>query len=200
MADLVTTAEALTFLGWAQDQDGFLAQTIPQVSAAVEAWCPTTRFQAALEATERYDGGGVNLVLLRAPVTAIAEVKDTEDDSVLSASADYDFDPDAGLVYLRTGSQASIIAGESGDPQAYPPRWGKGRRRWSVKYSAGMVAVPSEVKLTVLEVVAMLAARRDQSAKSVSLGDLATTHEVGDSGMPKASEARLARYHARSLL
>lgn len=200
MADLVTTAEALTFLGWAQDQDGFLVQTIPQVSAAVEAWCPTTRFQAALEATEFYDGGPADLVLRRAPVTAIAEVKDTDDGSVLSGTVDYDFDPEAGLLYLRQGTQANIIAGEAGDPQLYPPRWGKGRRRWSVKYSAGMAAVPSEVKLAVLEVLAMLGARRDQSGKSVSLGDLATTHEVGESGLPKTTETKLSRYHARSLL
>lgn len=200
MADLVTTQEALAYLGWAADQDGFLAQTIPQVSAQVESACHAVRFGPALEATEIYNGGGENLILRRAPVTVIGEVKDLDDDSVLSGSTDYDFDPDAGLVYLRQGSQAAVIAGEGGDPQTSPPRWGKGRRRWSVRYTAGQAAVPADVKLATLEVLAMLAARRDQSAKSVSLGDLATTHEVGNYGLPKVTETKLHRYIARGLL
>lgn len=200
MPDLVTTAEALTYLGWSEDQDGFLAQTVPQVSEAVRAWCPLLRFDPAVEATERYDGGAENLVLRRIPVTAIAEVKDLDDDSVLDGLTDYDFVPESGLLYLRTGTQASVIAGESGVPQSSPYRWGPGRRRWSVKYSAGQATVPADVALCTLEVVAMLAARRDQSASAVSLGDLSTTHEVGESGMPKSTEAKLARYHAAGLL
>ena len=206
MADLVTMQEALTYLGWAADIDGFLLQTIPGVSAQIEAWCQPYRLQAALEATEKYDGGTENLVLRRIPVTAIAEVKDLDDDSVLDGAIDYDFVPESGLVYLRTGTQASVIAGESGIPQTSPYRWGVGRRRWSVKYSAGMAAVPADVKQSVLEVVAMLAARRDLSASTVSLGDLQTVHTkggmptTGDSGMPFMTEARLAKYHNAGLL
>lgn len=200
MADLVTLAEALTYLGWAGDVNGFLAQTIPEVSATIESWCPGVAFGAAVEATEIYDGGAEQLVLRRLPVTAIAEVKDMADDSVLSEVIDYDFDPESGLLYLRTDTLiASAVGSHSG--AVY---WGLGRRRWSVKYSAGRTAVPADVKLATLEVLAMNAARRDLSVTQMSLGDLsvgygdqAVARAVGASGLPLMTETKLARYHVQ---
>lgn len=105
---------------------------------------------------EYHDGGDDTFVLKVPPISSIVAVTDTDPtpDLVLPA-ADYDFYPDSGVLYIKTG----IFA--------------KGKRRWLIDYVGGFSTVPNPIKIVCMSLIAKardlpdLQADREQLAEWV---------------------------------
>lgn len=175
---ILTSDQAKTYLGitGAQD-DAWFSLMVPLVEDDVAR--QTRRSFSGVEATELFDGEVVNLYLPRLPVSAVAEVRDAFDieDDAAGAVVDatlYQFDGGTGQLWLRD----DVAQGAYVDPnQPHPPAWGKGRRRWKVKYTAGYGTVPPIATAAALLIIAARWHRRDAGTTAESLGDASTQHD-----------------------
>ena len=160
MADLVTSAEAKTFLGVGNtDDDTLIGALIDYVSAAIERYCGKA-FSSSASRSEYCDGGGSDLILTYTPVTAIASIVDTFDDDAVVTATDYSYDGAAGLVFPSLDSEFWTAG-----------RWDSGRRRFLVTYTGGDSATPDDVKLAALTWIADIYNCRDD-IKSGSMGGI----------------------------
>lgn len=159
MSDLVTATEFKSYANIAHtDDDTLIGGLIGYVTAAIERYCHHVFTEA--EVTEYHNGGDQDLIVDKRPIASIDSIVDTFDDDAEVDSGDYDFDPDAGLIYLSysTGSDCS-------------PKWAKGRRRWKVVYTGGDDGAPDDVKLAALQLIQSIYDSRNRDMQSESLGD-----------------------------
>ena len=153
---LCTLNEVKKYLAIAETSgDEQIAFLIDKVSLV----CQNTYIKRTLlssEKAEYYNGeNSIKIVLKRWPVSAISEVIPWEDASAMD-SADYTFDPDAGILHSKT--------------IAFP----KSFREVKVTYTAGYVAgtdliaaIPEDLRLSVIEAVAYK--KREMDRRSIGL-------------------------------
>jgi len=179
MADLVTSAETKSYLGIDHsDDDTVIGEIIRYVTAAVERYTGRTFTQDGEEGRTEYLDGEVNeLVVRMPPIDSIVGIYDTEADDTEVDAEDYDFDPEAGLVWLTGGISVGY--------------WGAGRRRWKVVYVGGHDGAPNDVKAAALTWIADIYTHRDD-LPGERLGDLQTTRSPGD--MPERVKGLLSKY------
>lgn len=190
---ILTATEAKTYLGitGAQD-DGWFTLMLPVLDAKLEGLC-SRKFTGAAEVTELYDGGVRELVLRRVPVSAVAEVRDafaTDTDplgELLDAEL-YSFDGDLGTLWLREDQPETMETVSQG--VGNPPLWGDGTRRWSVKFTHGYAAVPSDVKGAALKLLASWWRNRTAVKSETAGGQTTTFHD----SIPPEVLDDLARY------
>ncbi len=140
VARIVSVADMKEFLRVSHDShDDLIGTLIDGCQSWIESTC-------GIKLTEsRYagymDGGGVSLWPEYRPIISIASVTDSETDTVESTDN----------YYLRYNSQV-VHDGES--------RWGDGRGRWLVSYTAGYggtgddsIEVPSGLKVALMHLV-----------------------------------------------
>lgn len=178
MADLVTTAEAQSFLG-VTGYDTLIGELIDYVTAGIESY--TGRYFTATSVTEYIDGGGDALVVSRPPIISVTSISDHHDTDALLASTNYETELSAGMIVGSPSADSTMI---SVNP------WASGRRRWKVVYSSGYASIPANVKLAALTWLADIFANR-QGAKSESLGDRSFTV---DDTMPSRVKLLLSTY------
>ena len=163
MAGLITLAEIKAFLNIDHsDDNALLEKLIDYHTAAIEEYCAHDFTQA--EQTEYLDGGQIDLIVQKLPIASVTSIADTEDSDALADSDDYDFDPNAGLIYLKHDNEI----GSSGN-------WSTGRRRRKVIYQAGHDGAPDDVKLATLKLIVADYSRRDSGVKSEKIGDYSYT-------------------------
>lgn len=181
--DLVTLAEVKSFIGISgSENDTLLAELIDYYTAVIETY--TQRSWTKETQTEYIDGGNRDLIIGVRPITSITSITDTDNSEAVD-SDDYDFDPEAGLVFLvdnaTTTGRAFI-------------RWGSGRRRWKVIYLGGIDGAGNDIKLAANKVIAGAFNRRDSGLKSEKIGDYSYTLMDTESGLPADVEMVLSKY------
>lgn len=193
MPDLVTVDELRTHLkvtGTAEDDR--LAQILDGVQWAVESY--THRSFAAADATEYYDGTGLESIRLRRrPVAAVTGVwldagglygdgpGGFAADKLLTAGRDYTWKRDGSGLLVRLGINAggSLFASRYVGTLAAPYRggaWPVGIGNIKVRYTAGYDVPPEDVRLAVMQfagIVRLTAANGGLVLGSERLGEYA---------------------------
>lgn len=190
MADLVTVAEALTYLGLPEDAGGRVAQLVPLITADVEALCKRSFTETVTGEVEYLDGDVAELALAKRPVSAVTEVMDAADGTVVPAE-DYDLEPATGLLFRK---EATLLPEETESGTRQKRRWAAGRRRWKVTYNHGVSAAPADVKLAALMLVAARVNRPDAAVSMETLGDQSKMVGVTGTGLPREVARILSRY------
>lgn len=131
MASTITLDDAAEYLGASDDDLPELQRVVDAAEAAIAKRVSLPFTDATI--TDVIDGGVDELVLSIAPISAVAQVVDRTDNTVLDPEL-YDVDPDRGFVIKEHGFFA------------------RGRRRWAVDYTAGYTAgqVPDDLQQAVL--------------------------------------------------
>lgn len=173
MADIVTSAEAKSYLGVEHsDDDTIIGEIIGYVSAAVEKFTGRTFTQDGEEGRTEYLDGGVNELVIQAPpITSIIGIYDHNNADAEIDKDTYDFDAEAGLIWIKSTACISSLA-------LYGGRWGTGRKRWKVVYVGGSDGAPDDVKLGALTWIADIYGSRDDPG-SERLGDRQVTRAAG---------------------
>lgn len=187
MSDLLELAALKLYLGIEHtDDDTLLAAIIDEITAAVEMHCGRTFTLDTGDRTEYIDGGIKQLIIQKPPIASITNITDTFNDDEVVDSDEYDFDPEAGLIYISQDSSATLST------LAELGVWGSGRRRWKVDYKGGnYAAIPADVALAAKTWIADIYAHRDD-LRGESLGDHRTDRVAGD--MPDRVKGLLSKY------
>lgn len=190
---ILSSADAKTYLGitGAQD-DAWLTLVLPVLDAKLEGLC-SRKFTGTAQVTELYDGGVRELVLQKVPVVSLDELRDAFDTDTdplgeVVDSTLYTFDAETGTLWLR--EEEPLALSTLGEGVGNPPVWGRGQRRWRVKYTQGYAAVPADVKGAALKVIASWWRNRT-AVKSESAGGQSVTFH--DSIPPEVLD-ELSRY------
>lgn len=177
MPDLVTLADAKTYLQLSGTaEDAFLTLAITEASGFIAQ--KTGRSFESVSRTAYLDGGPEDLILEFAPVASVTTVTDDGGAGDVMDSADYDFDPTAGLLYRIDGT-------------VWPRNTTTGRREWEVVYVGGYATVPSSAKAACLWLVSLMHDKRALDLTSEKIADWAGTSDPGMSAfMSAVSELR----------
>lgn len=174
-SSFVSLAEAKTYLQIEHsDHDAFLEGLIPRV-AAVAKTMTGRLYDGSGARSEDLDGGAFDLSLSHMPISSITSITDRDASTVVTAGT-YDFEPAAGLVFLKSEHT-----------------WGLGRLRWRVAYVGGEDA-PESVKEACLLIIADRYERTAPSVLSMKEADASIRFESGD--IPTQARRLL---HARRL-
>lgn len=175
MSDLVTLEEAQEFL----DTDEDLSAAITRASAEIRSRIGPVVIEPT---TEVHDGGGEDIFLSRYPVKeSTIVVTDTQDQTTFDNYVAY---PDEGRLSATY-------------------RWGPGRRRWKVKYEAGLVDsvdnVPGDIKkATLLLIAEEVEGQGSGRLQSESIGDYSYTRSSAEEADVEIQRL-LAPYRRRDL-
>jgi Phage gp6-like head-tail connector protein len=170
--DLIAVADVKTRLQITfSTDDALLQQAITGCSAFIEKRCQRS-FSAVLSKSDVLDGGGESLILKSRPAVAVMAVTDRLSGDAVDSSV-YELDGDEGIIYplLPAPVTVSVPAGLFEYSQNLP-RWGAGRRRWQIDYTAGFASVPADVQELALRIVTALYDHRDE-LESEHMGDTA---------------------------
>jgi hypothetical protein len=134
--DLVTFANAQTYLGYASSQSTLAGLLITAISDRVKAL--TRRTITAADYTEYIDGHGDNIILLRQyPVNSVTNIYLDGDrafaDASALASTDYYLNEDTGIIELYSKTTA------------------EGAKTVKVSYNAGYSTTPEDLQQAVFE-------------------------------------------------
>ena len=184
--NLCTRDDLKTHLGVTGDgYDDQLDLLIAAASEAVERWCGCAF--ASAEATEHYDGGGHDrLVLRRRPVTAVAGLWDDTardfDDASEIAGDDYVLEMDAGIVRLLRGS------------------FGDGVRNVKITYTAGYGTIPDDLAQACILIAASWfnqARGGGEGLRSQAVAGVA--RQFAEASMPDSVRRLLAPFRTHSI-
>lgn len=178
---LITVADLKTYLGiTSASEDTFLALLVSGVDAAVKRYL-NREIESATYTGEVYDGsGGMSLFLEEFPVTAISEVKVSDDffggyDNTTGAFES------ANLVWVRNTDYIVRRLDESernvGELISTRGVWPEGVANVRVTYTAGYTTVPQAIQQACFLICKELRQSRDASGnlKSETLGDYSYT-------------------------
>lgn len=187
MADLVLIAALKIYLGVEYtDDDTLLATLITEISAAIETHTGRIFTVDGTDRDEYLDGGVKQLIVSKPPIASITGIFDTYNDDEEVDADNYDFDPEAGLVYISQNATTDLS-----DLQTLGT-WGVGRRRWLVTYKGGnYTAIPADVVLAAKTWIADIYSHRDD-LKGEGLGDHRTDRVGGE--MPERVRGLLEKY------
>ena len=178
---LCALADVKTYLGITDtNSDAVLTTLVTNASTLIESYCNRVFLSAPYTET-RNGTGGPKLLLLNAPITAVASL--TVDGYGIVPAPDaispgYLFDQQ--VLYIRPG--------------AYPGEFVRGIQNVTVSYTAGYVTVPPDVNQACVELVAAKYAKRNRIDKhSETLGS-AQTISFDLSDMPAQVKTALASY------
>lgn len=183
---LITTTVAKSYLGVEHtDDDTLIGELVGYVVGAAEKFTGRTFTQdGETGRTEYHDGGVKHLIVKKPPIASIEGIYDSFNDDDEVDSDSYNFDPDAGLIYISQDATLNLVE------MAALGEWGAGRRRWKVTYVGGNDGLPDDVKLACLMWIADLYQARAPNS-SERLGDWSFNR---DAGMPEKVKAILASY------
>ena len=169
---------------------GYLRGQIAQASAAISSWCGRAFAQETVREVWRPEGTLASLSLARFPVTTIASV--VEDGTTL-ASADYEVDPESGLIFRLSADERTT--------------WRA--RKITVQYTGGYIlpdaanrTLPHDVQRACILMVTAgyLAKGRDPMLRSESAQDVGQVSyldpRAGMEAMPPQAAALLAPYRS----
>jgi len=185
MSDLIELEYALDYLGLprdAKDKAGLVPILISAASADFEGWCRRPFIQASY--TEDVKGGRERLRLKHRPVSTLTSVTDRVAlPLAVKPTTEYREDADAGFIFL-TDTATGV------DTEA---RWGGGRGRWRVVYTAGytLATMPDDVRVAVADLVVVRFGRRDGGENEESRGDWKSVRTLG---IPKRVQDTIDRY------
>jgi len=187
MSDLVTLAEVKTYLGIDHsDDDDLFEGLIDYFTQGIETYLNRSFTQSSF--TEYHDGGARDLIVKNRPIDSITSIIDTDDDSTLS-SDNYDFDPEAGTIWLSEENTLFIYG--STFPDRKPACWSSGRRRWKVTYVGGFDGAPDDIKLAALLLIASRYRDREGDKTGERIGDYQYTLNAPIAGvLTMAPDAR----------
>lgn len=148
---IVNISEVKTYLqkGDIPADDPFINQIIPTVSDFINRIAGPV---ASTSYTDKFDGGVENIVLPYTPIISIESI--TPDGGTVVDSDLYDYDPESGLVFLKSGAL-----------------WTSGRRYYEIEWTAGYASIPRELKLATLMLIAKYAETKDPNILSERIGD-----------------------------
>lgn len=156
---LVTRDDVKTFLQVTHsDDDSLIDLLISYVSDFAEKVAGVHFASTAI--TRAFDGG-CRSILLKPPVVSITSVTDDGGAGDAVDSADYDFDPVTGELFLKSGAD-----------------WPAGRREFEVVYNSGHTAAPAAVALGAQGLIAKYYNKRDPDLLAESLGDWKVSNDT----------------------
>jgi len=169
---------AWTSGGYVGTDDPILTMLITSISSWVENYCERVFLSASY--TSKYSGtNGMSLTLSASPVTAITSL--TIDGAVIPAATT------AGTAGYTFNSMSIYLNGY---------RFSEGKNNVVVVYTAGYAAVPVEVSLAAIQLVALrYKLRASTGLKSVSMVQGGTTTYVD--GIPEDIKTTLDNYKRR---
>jgi hypothetical protein len=180
MADLITLAQYKEAEGMSNPKDDLRIQTlIPSISELVKTYCGNSfvDFFSSNKVEEFSINWGTHIVqLTESPVNAIVSVETRSSvgaSYTTLASADY---------YLDSGTDSVLYVSGSGYKN-----WPKGAGSVKVTYTAGYSALPTDLKLAVIDLITYYFKREHRERKTLggaSIQNSATTSVAGNVGFP----------------
>jgi hypothetical protein len=147
----------------------------------------------ATGSTVNYATGAIVLNLNAAPAPGTSIIAGYLPNAAVVSAALYSIDTQRGLIFpLPQPPQNFPIPAGLFEFLQFKPIWGRGERRWQISYTAGFSAVPADVQLAALMMVASRYNRRDALAQE-EVGDYHYVAQSGpNSGFPAEVEQLLS--------